>query len=553
MVLFFDMKTLSLRAKTIFLNVAAITVSIAITAIIGVASIAEYGHNNVENTLALKCETGKNSINYYLKSVEQSVGIVSTLINEDLDNMSDEQYSNSFAAHIAKVENLFKTTAVNTNGVFTYYYRVSPKTTEDTGQLGFWYVQNDEGKFVSNEVTDISNDKNECLWFHIPERTLKAVWIPPYITDNLNAYVISYNVPVFRNGNFLGVAGIEIDYQTLGEQIDQIKMLNTGFAFIIENENCSFVYHPKIDVLKETEKIVVPDTFINSFRNGEHHVEYTFRGVKKHSYWLELSNGMSIVVAVPDSEVNSTWQHLTLTILLTALAIIVVFTFVSFLFARQITKPLKQLTLAAEEINRGNYKVELNYKGNDEIGVLTSTVNRLIKDLGEYITDLNSLAYADALTEVRNKSAFDLYIKEIQKRIDDPNDHVEFAIGIFDCDNLKDINDAYGHDKGNIYLRNSCNLMCRVFNKSVIYRIGGDEFAVILMGEDYDNREKLEKHFLEKSEEICAFAKEPWEQIRVSVGIANYDPEFDFTVEEVIIHADHLMYANKRSRKRRHK
>ena len=207
------------------------------------------------------------------------------------------------------------------------------------------------------------------------------------------------------------------------------------------------------------------------------------------------------------------------------------------------------MTMAAEEIDRGNYKVELSYKGNNEIGVLTNTVSKLIKNLDEYITDLNSLAYADALTEVRNKSAFDLYIEEMQKHIDN-GEKPEFAIAIFDCDNLKDINDEYGHDKGDVYLRNSCHLMCRVFSKSVFYRIGGDEFAAILQYEDFVNRELLKKHFLEKSAEVCQFAKKPWEQIRVSVGIATYDPDVDKSVEDVMVHADHLMYTNKRERKK---
>ena len=142
-------------------------------------------------------------------------------------------------------------------------------------------------------------------------------------------------------------------------------------------------------------------------------------------------------------------------------------------------------------------------------------------------------------------------MRELNKRIQDPDDQVHFAIAVFDCDDLKAINDVHGHDKGNVYLKNSCHLMCRVFSKSVVYRIGGDEFAIILLGEDYEHREKLREQFLEKSADICALSKEDWEQIRVSVGIATYDPNIDSSAEDVMIHADHLMYANKRDRKKK--
>lgn len=257
---------------------------------------------------------------------------------------------------------------------------------------------------------------------------------------------------------------------------------------------------------------------------------------------------MSVAVCVPLSEVNALWLKVVIQIIIAALVVIAITIVVGIIFARQLTKPLHDLTVAAQEINKGNYDVKLNYKGYDEMGVLTKTVNNLIDNLGGYISDLNALAYADALTSVRNRGAYEIVMRELQKKIDEGEEPV-FAIALFDCDYLKDVNDAHGHDKGNVYLRNSCNLICRIFEHSVVYRIGGDEFVAILQGEDFDNREKLKKQFIAKSAEICAFAKDDYEKIRVSVGIAVYDPKIDKTVEDVAIHADHLMYENKRERK----
>ena len=178
-------------------------------------------------------------------------------------------------------------------------------------------------------------------------------------------------------------------------------------------------------------------------------------------------------------------------------------------------------------------------------------MNKLIGHLGEYINDLNNLAYVDSLTNISNKSAFDEALNALQARLKSEEENLKFAIGIFDCDDLKKINDEHGHDKGNVYLKNSAHLICRVFEHSKVYRLGGDEFAVILEGEDYQNRNKLKKYFIDKSKEICSFAKHPWEQIKVSVGIATYDPDVDKEVKDVIVHADHLMYENKRERKKR--
>ncbi|MBO4285818.1 MAG: diguanylate cyclase [Bacilli bacterium] len=541
----------SLRTRTALLNVIAIIVSVTVAAIIAAISFANFGHRSAELEISLTCETGKSNINYYLKSVEQSVTIVSDLIDSDLDALTDEEYTTNLGSHVERAKRLFYETAINTNGALTYYYRFDLSVTAETNEKGFWFANLDDKGFLEHEVTDLSDDKNECVWFYTPKETGKPMWLPPYDTDNLDVYVISYNVPVYRNNAFVGVVGIEIDYMTLGEQINQLKAFKSGFAYIVKNSDASIVYHPTIDILKmkPEDRPTVPEHFREEFFKGEHHIVYTFEGVEKHSYWLELSNGMSIVVCAPSMEINSTWLNVIGRITIVAVGLIAIFVVISIFFSRRMTQPLKELTLAAEEIDKGNYKVELNYHGNDEIGTLTHAFNKLVKNLDEYIGELNDLAYADALTSVKNKQAFDVAMEELQKRIDN-KEEVKFALAMFDCDNLKDINDEYGHDKGDIYLRNACHLICRVFKGSPVYRFGGDEFFALLQGNDYKIRRSLTDLFVKRADEINQFAKEPWETICVSVGVATYDPDVDKSVKDVIVHADHLMYTDKRDRKK---
>ena len=168
----------------------------------------------------------------------------------------------------------------------------------------------------------------------------------------------------------------------------------------------------------------------------------------------------------------------------------------------------------------------------------------------DHISDLNKRAYVDALTSVRNKGAYTSYIEEMGARLsDDGGQETSFAIGVFDCDNLKQINDRYGHEKGDIYLKTASRLICRVFQHSPVFRIGGDEFSVILRNDDYQNREALVQRFNEGMAEISASAKHEWEQVHVAMGIAVYDPQKDRSINDVIRRADEIMYENKRDRK----
>ncbi len=165
------------------------------------------------------------------------------------------------------------------------------------------------------------------------------------------------------------------------------------------------------------------------------------------------------------------------------------------------------------------------------------------------VDDLNRRVYVDPLTSVRNKGAFSVFIEELQQRADQEGS-VLFAAGVFDCDDLKLVNDRYGHDKGDLYLKAASRLMKQVFKNSPVFRIGGDEFVVILQGEDYLKREELIDRFEKARDEACAAAEYTWDEIRISLGVAAYDPRVDHAVMDTVRRADKIMYANKRRRKK---
>ena len=163
--------------------------------------------------------------------------------------------------------------------------------------------------------------------------------------------------------------------------------------------------------------------------------------------------------------------------------------------------------------------------------------------------DLNVRVYTDTLTGVQNKGGFDKYLGEIEQQIRELGNIAPFAIVVFDCDNLKRINDQDGHDKGNIYLKAASGMICSVFKHSPVFRIGGDEFTAVLQNQDFENRDALVQSFAEQSEEVNAAAQNSWEEVHVSLGIAIYDPKLDVGAGDTFRRADKLMYENKRKRK----
>jgi diguanylate cyclase (GGDEF)-like protein len=174
----------------------------------------------------------------------------------------------------------------------------------------------------------------------------------------------------------------------------------------------------------------------------------------------------------------------------------------------------------------------------------------------EHINDLNSRAYRDQLTNVRNKAAYEIYLRELDAELQSAPPEKEgeessgVAICMFDCNELKYINDMYGHARGDVYLRNCCELICQVFSHSPVFRIGGDEFLAVLKDGDFLQREKLLREF-QTWMDRRADAANPWERVSVAFGLAIYNAAYDRSLEDTVRRSDRTMYQNKRKMKSR--
>ncbi len=153
---------------------------------------------------------------------------------------------------------------------------------------------------------------------------------------------------------------------------------------------------------------------------------------------------------------------------------------------------------------------------------------------------LASLMEQDTLTKVKNRTAFEKYVSLIEEGIVNKTSPA-FAAIYLDINDLKVINDAHGHEKGDEYIKNCCSFICENFKRSPVFRIGGDEFVVIAIGDDYMNyrlliaamREAMQKKAKEKD-----FVK----RISIATGYAEYKPDMQTTFNDILKQADDMMY-----------
>ena len=176
---------------------------------------------------------------------------------------------------------------------------------------------------------------------------------------------------------------------------------------------------------------------------------------------------------------------------------------------------------------------------------LQETLSREKKQLAQ-IASARHLAYTDALTGVKSKLAW-VDAESLADQQIAEGTAGEMAVAVFDLNDLKKVNDTGGHDAGDRYILESCREICHQFRHSPVFRIGGDEFAAILSGEDYAGRKQLARDFSDRME----FRIRDGNGRAVAMGMTDYLPGVDNSFRSVFERADRAMYAAKQRMKSR--
>lgn len=175
---------------------------------------------------------------------------------------------------------------------------------------------------------------------------------------------------------------------------------------------------------------------------------------------------------------------------------------------------------------------------------LEKTVNMIKR--GFQLEFVSQLAYQDGLTGIGNRTAFQECLAELEEKKDQVS---SVGIVIFDVNNLKFVNDHMGHQAGDDMLVSSAQLIREAWEplEGSCYRIGGDEFAVILSGNDVEQRcQDGVCRFAEAMNRYNAADGRPF-RISIASGYAIYDrSQTDAGLMEICQIADERMYENKK-------
>ena len=181
-------------------------------------------------------------------------------------------------------------------------------------------------------------------------------------------------------------------------------------------------------------------------------------------------------------------------------------------------------------------------RGTDGTVVAVTVVSKDVTPLKEMEAKLRTLSLTDELTGLYNRRGFSTFCEQLLKLCNRNRKSIYMLYA--DLDNLKHINDTFGHPEGDRALEDVADVLKITFRESdIIARIGGDEFVVVPVNNEEDIAsitKRLNDNVQERN-----FRGSRLYNLSISYGFSFYDPADPCSIDELVAHAEKSMYAQK--------
>ena len=507
----------------VIMIILLVAVTITVISAIYITDILNTDSDVITESVA---NTESQKIDAYLKDIEYTVNSMKNYVMSTLktkEELADKPFRDAYAD---SAQDTFFAMVNNFKGIVSFYLRFAPEVSDNTS--GFFMSKTTDyaalHEIAPTDLTDYENAPYDTVcWFTEPRRSGQPTWILPYLNPENDIYVISFVVPLYIDTTFIGVAGVDVDFSKITGMVTQVSVYDNGFAYLASEDESTIYFSP-----------------VDYHTLDRTHTDHGFA-----EEYRTIANGMTFVIHADYSDIQrESYQMIALIVLIVAL-FLTIFILITWMITKRIISPLRKLTAAAEMLADGNAEIKLDdCKTGDEVGILAEAFEKTADKLRGYMSYINALAYKDALTGIKNLTAYSEAKTDLDVKIK-LGECSPFAVMVADVNGLKITNDKYGHEVGNKLLIKSAKTLCDVFKHSTAYRIGGDEFVIILKGEDLENSEALLCLLDERLDKTFINAGDAKFKVSVARAIAHFDSDTDSSFDDVFNRADKKMYENK--------
>ncbi|MBH0025953.1 methyl-accepting chemotaxis protein [Pseudoalteromonas sp. SWN29] len=332
-------------------------------------------------SLILVLVLGLFTFNNYIAMRKQTEQQLSLVLQQNSESVS-QNIASWLNAKLAIVISIAKTHKANDSKALTLSQL---NTAELAGSFKNTYIGKSSGTFILNDqsvVLPADFDATSRPWYKLVENKSNTAFTTPYIDVTTNELTISAVVPMLQNGQFSGVAGADIDMQTVTKIINDIDFLGLGYGFLLDNKG-QVLSHPNAKLnLKNTSDIFGTNTPLQS-----EFTQYEINGESKLISFTKISGienvdwylGVVIDKNKAYASVSTFGQTAAVFMVIGIIAIIIMMQ----LLLRYLMQPMNRLNDAIKDIAQGEGDLtrRLTVENDDEFGDLSHSFNIFIEKI----------------------------------------------------------------------------------------------------------------------------------------------------------------------------
>ena len=570
----------SISKKLMLLNIIGAFILAVTLVAVAIALSSKILSEGASAQMNLFCEERADDINLEMARIEDAVSSLARWTRSRIPDVETIKEDGELRdAIVDDADDLIRFMTEHNDFIEGAYIHYTLDVTGITDrEEGVYYTRNDDGNFKTIPFTqeEIVNDPVAEDWYYGPIRLGEPAWTKPYYDYSVENYIVSYIEPVFIGDTPVAVIGIDISFTRVIDWVDTFSYQESGYMFLKEADGT--VHYHYDDLVNghmhgdEMDQVQENGDLMDKPATGTEIVRYYFKDRERAMVFVTLRNGMKLVLCDDYANIYSERDNAVVLMIILSVLITMLIAIVAVVMVNRITDPLRKITEAARAVSENNFDVDLPPENDDEIGELSKMTRlaienararaekaaskvreqerkieksaKVLKQQGDDLVAMKNLAYVDSLTNVKNKLAYDDTVEYINEKI--RNGTAEFAVIMCDLNYLKHINDNLGHMAGDEAIQKTASILCKAFPLSTVFRIGGDEFAVLPTGLDYARiDEKLDalKTMLEDQRNI---SDNYLERISLAFGYAVFERGKDTSYQEVFERADKIMYEEKK-------
>jgi len=383
---------MSLRLKFVLLVIAPLFVVFAAILALGLQAFEDNTRETIARELAQSAELHAAKIEVLLREVAQVASTTARhlSINSDIDETAAFE--------------ILRSNVASNPLIFGAALAFEPD--EFPGRRLFGPYVYRQGKDLAEIVTtelDYDYTRPEWDWWQLPRKALKGVWTEPYFDEGGgNIYMTTFSAPFFRDGRFTGVATIDIPLEPLKQLITSLQgdqgqrfLLLSAQQRILYSDNTDYIGRPLQEVFQEPGRPDIEAALAQATVSGDTRMVKLAGWESSHIQWISpalVESGGWMLLSIQDEQRALAFLNHQKTRAITVLgSVFVIGVVMVWLLLAWLTRPLRNLSQAVEEIGKGNLEVDVVRQSEDEIGDLAASFANMVRQLSSREAALKEL------------------------------------------------------------------------------------------------------------------------------------------------------------------